>query len=98
VNALTLAARAAQAAPQAPEDRGQKFLDSPDFSGSDGTQLKAWIAQLRMVIRPKPASFPDVQSKIRYAFNCLRGIALGQTLPHVREDGTIGLKDLQDSI
>jgi hypothetical protein len=93
-NALTLAARAASAAPQAPEDRGQKFPDSPDFSGSDRTQLRGWIAQLRMVIRHKPASFPDEQSKMRYAFNRLRGIAMGQILPHVREDGTIGLEDL----
>jgi hypothetical protein len=38
-NALMLAARAAPAAPQPPEDRGQKFPDSPDFSGSDQTQL-----------------------------------------------------------
>jgi hypothetical protein len=43
-NALMLAARAAPAAP--PEDRGQKFPDSPDFSGSDRTQLRGWIAQL----------------------------------------------------
>jgi hypothetical protein len=49
-NALTLAARTAPAAPQAPEDRGQKFPDSPDFSGSDRTQLRGWIAQLQMVI------------------------------------------------
>jgi hypothetical protein len=47
-----------------------------------------------MVIRHKPASFPDEQSKMRYAFNRLRGIALGEILPHVREDGTIGLEDL----
>jgi hypothetical protein len=93
-NALTLAARAAPAAPQAPEDRGQKFPGSPDFSGSDRTQLRGWIAQLQMVIRHKPASFPDKQSKMRYAFNRLRGVALGQILPHVREDGTIGLGDL----
>jgi len=93
-NALTLAARAAPAAPQAPEDRGQKFPDSPDFSGSARTQLRGWIAQLRMVIRHKPASFPDEQSNMWYAFNRLRGIALGQILPHVREDGTIGLGDL----
>jgi len=93
-NALMLAARAAPAAPQAPEDRGQKFLDSPDFSGTDRTQLRGWIAQLRMVIRHKPASFPDEQSKMRYVFNRLRGIALGQILPHVREDGIIGLEDL----
>jgi len=45
-NALTLAARAAPAAPQVPEDRGQKFPNSPDFSGSDRTQLRGWIAQL----------------------------------------------------
>jgi hypothetical protein len=38
-NALTLAARVAPAAPQTPEDRVQKFPDSPDFSGSDRTQL-----------------------------------------------------------
>jgi len=93
-NALMLAARAAPAAPQAPEDRAQKFPDSPDFSGSDRIQLRGWIAQLRMVIRHKSASFPDEQSKMRYAFNRLRGIALGQILPHVREDGTIGLEDL----
>jgi len=48
-----------------------------------------------MVIRQKPASFPDEQSKMRYVFNRLRGIALGQILPHVRKDGTIGLEDLQ---
>jgi hypothetical protein len=47
-----------------------------------------------MVIRHKPASFPDEQSKMRYAFNRLRGVALGQILPQVREDGTIGLEDL----
>jgi len=34
-NALTLAARASPAAPQVPEDRGQKFPDSPDFSESN---------------------------------------------------------------
>jgi len=39
-NALMLAARAAPTAPQAPEDRGQKFPDSPDFSGTDQTQLR----------------------------------------------------------
>jgi len=93
-NALTLAARAAPAAPQAPEDRGQKFPDSPDFSGSDQTQLRGWNAQLWMVIRHKPTSFPDEQCKMRYAFNRLRGVALGQILPHVREDGPIVLEHL----
>jgi len=93
-NALMLAARTAPAAPQAPEDRGQKFPDSQDFSGSDRTQLGGWIAQLRMVIRHKPASFPDEQSKMRYTCNCLRGVALGKILPHVREYRTIGLDDL----
>jgi hypothetical protein len=47
-----------------------------------------------MVIRHKPASFPDEQSKMQYAFNRLKGIAFGQILPHVREDETIGLEDL----
>jgi hypothetical protein len=93
-NALTLAARTAPAAPQALEDQGQKFPDSPDFSQSDRTQLRCWIAQLRMVLQHKPASFADKQSRMRYAFIRLRGVALGQILPHVREDETIGLEDL----
>jgi len=93
-NALSLAVPVAPPARHQPEDRGQKFPDSPDFSGSDRTQLRGWIAQLRMVIRHKPASFPDEQSKMRYAFNRLRGVALGQILPHDREDGTTGLEDL----
>ena len=36
-NALTLAARAAPAAPQSLEDKGQKFPDSLNFSGLDRT-------------------------------------------------------------
>jgi hypothetical protein len=94
VNALTLAARVVPAAPQAPEDRGQNCPDSLDFSRSDQTQLRGWIAQLRIVIRHKPASFPDEQSKMRYAFNRLRAIVLGQILPHIQEVRTIGLGDL----
>jgi len=93
-NALKLAARVAPVAPQTLEDRGQKFPDSPDFSESDRTQLSGWIAQLQMVIRHKPASFSDEQSKMWYAFNRLRGVALGQILPHVQNDRMIGLDDL----
>jgi hypothetical protein len=93
-NALMLAARAAPAAPQSPDDKGQKFPDCPDFSGSDRTQLRGWIAQLRMVIQHKPASFPDEQSKMRYAFNRPRGVAFGQIMPHLQEDRTIGLENL----
>jgi len=92
-NALSLAAQVAPIPPQQPEDRGQKFPDCPDFSESDRALLRGWIAQLQMVIRHKPATFPDEQSKMRYAFNHLRGVALGQILPHVREDGEIGLED-----
>jgi len=40
VNVLSLAARAAPTPPQRLEDQGQKFPDSPDFSGSDRTQLR----------------------------------------------------------
>jgi hypothetical protein len=64
-NALTLAARAAPAAPQGPEDRGQKFPDSPDFAGTDRTQLRCCIVHLRMVIGHKPARFPNEQSNMR---------------------------------
>jgi hypothetical protein len=47
-----------------------------------------------MIIRHKPSSVPVEQSKMRYAFNCMSGLALGQILPHIRENGEIGLEDL----
>jgi hypothetical protein len=94
-NTLSLAAWAAPPAPHQQGNRGQKFPDSPDFSGLDRTQLRGWIAQLRIMIRHKPSSFPDEQSKMRYAFNCLSGVALKQILPHVWENGDIGLEGLE---
>ena len=51
-----------------------------------------------MFIRHKPASFPEEQSKMQYTFEHLSGIALCQILPHVREDGELGLEDLPPSI
>jgi hypothetical protein len=45
-HALSIAAPAAPAAPQQHEKKGQKFPDSPDFSGSNCTQSIDWIAQL----------------------------------------------------
>jgi len=64
VNALSLAAWAAVTPNQQLEDRGQKYPDSPDFSGSDRTELRGWIAQLRMFIRHTPTSFPKEQLKM----------------------------------
>jgi len=80
--------------PRAVDDRWQKFPDSPDISGSDRTQFSGWIAQLQMVKKHMPITFPDKQSKMQYTLNRLRGVALGQILPHIQEDGTIGLEDL----
>jgi len=97
-NVLSLVAWVAPTPPQHPEDRGQKFSDSPDFARLDRALLRGCIAQLRMVIRHKPSSFPDEQSKMRYASNRLRGVTLGQILPHVREDSEIRLEDLPASI
>ena len=93
-NALSLAARAAPTPPQGQQDRGQKFPDSPDISGSDRTQLTGWIAQLRMVIRHTPSMFPNEQANMRYAFNRLSGLAMKQIIPYVWENGEIGLGDL----
>jgi hypothetical protein len=93
-NALSLVVWAVPTPPQGQEDRGQKFPDSPTFSGLDRTQLGGWIAQLRMIIRHKPNSFPDAQSKMRFSFNRLSGLALRHILPHVRENGEIDLGDL----
>jgi len=47
-----------------------------------------------MVIRHNPTSFPDEQLKMRYAFNCLSRVALGQIVPHIRENGEKRLEDL----
>jgi hypothetical protein len=93
-NALSLAARLAPTPPQGPEERGQKFPDSPDFSGLARTQSRGWTAPLRMIVRHKPSSFPNEQLKMRYAFNHLSGLALRQILPHVRENGEVDLGDL----
>jgi hypothetical protein len=93
-NVLSLASRVVPTPPQGQKERGQKCADSLDFSGSDRSLLRGWIAQLRMVIRPKPSSFPDEQSKMRYAFNRLGGLALHQILQHVQKNGDIGLADL----
>jgi hypothetical protein len=93
-NALRLAPSVALAAPQAAEDREQKFADFSDLSGSDRTMLQGWIAQLRMVIQHKPTSFPKERSRMRYAFNLLSRVAIGQIMPHIRENGMIGLDDL----
>jgi hypothetical protein len=47
-----------------------------------------------MGIRHTPSRFPDEQAMMRYAFNRLSGLALKQILPHVRENGEVGLEDL----
>ena len=84
----------APAAPQGQEDKSQKFQDSPDFSGSDWTRLRGWIAQLQMVIQQKPGTFPNDQSKMQYVFIVLRV----KIVQHIWEDRTIGLLDPQASI
>jgi len=46
-----------------------------------------------MVIQLKPTRCPDEQPKMRSPFSLLRGVALGQIVPHLQEDGEIGLED-----
>jgi len=91
-NAPILATSSAPAAPQVAAAKGLKFPDSPDVSGLDRTQSIGWIAQLRMADWHKPTSFPDEKSKRRYASNRLREVALGQMLPHIRQNRDIGLQ------
>jgi len=93
-NALSFAVLAAPKPSQRQKDRGHKFLVSPEFSRSDRTQLRGWTAQVRMIIRHKPNSFPNDQSKMRYAFNRLGTPSLRQILPHVREHREIDLGNL----
>jgi hypothetical protein len=47
-----------------------------------------------MVICHTPSRFPDEQAKMWHAFTRLSGLALKQILPHVRDNGDIGLEDL----
>jgi hypothetical protein len=41
----------------------------------------------------KPNSFPEEQSKMRYAFNRLSRLIFGKILPHVQESGATDLGD-----
>jgi len=93
-NELPIPAWVSPTPPQQSENRRQKLPGSAEFSGSDRAQSRGRIAQLRMVMRHKPASCPNEQSKIRLALDCLREISLDQISPHVREDREIGLEDL----
>lgn len=92
-NALTLAARAALDALLAPEDRGQKFPDFTDNSRSHRTLMPGWIVQVHLVIRRKPASMPDLQSKLQFRFNHLRRVAVDRILLHIWHNGDTGLED-----
>jgi hypothetical protein len=47
-----------------------------------------------MVIQHTPSRFPDEQTKMRYALNCLSGLTLKQVLPYIRENGEIGIEGL----
>ena len=93
-NELPIPAWVSPTPPQHSEDRRQKLPDSPDISGSDQAQSRGRIAQLRMVIRHKPARCPNQQSKNRFSLDRLREISLDHISPHVWEDREIGLEDL----
>jgi hypothetical protein len=71
-----------------------KFPDSPASSGLYQSELRDLTAQCCMVIRRKPASFPDEQSQMQDTFHCLKTLTLQQILPHVRENSTVGLEHL----
>lgn len=90
-NALMFADRVAPALPEALEDGGRKIPDSPGIPGWDRTQLRGWIAQMRIAIRHKPASFPNEQWKMWYTFDRGSGGILGGILPHVQQNGDIEL-------
>jgi len=47
-----------------------------------------------MVIRHNPSSFLNEQSKRHFPFNYQKGVALGQIMAHVEDNGTIGLQNL----
>jgi hypothetical protein len=64
----------------------------PEMSRLPG-HFRGLIEHLYMVIRHKPRGVSDEQSKMQYAFNSLKSIALGQISPHVWEDGKICLGD-----
>jgi len=93
-NALTLAPRVALAAPPGQEVNGQKFPESPDFSTSDSTKLRGWIAQLHVVIPHKTGSLPNTHSQMWYIFHPRMGVATHQILPKVWQDGEMGRADL----
>lgn len=75
--------------------QGPRYDKIPDPERFDGTRskLSPFITQLQL----KTATYPDEQSKLRLAINCLTGDALHQVQSYVR-NGTVDLETLADLI
>ena len=77
--------RAARNAGAAPRSLFARIPDPPLFSGKDRKALRPFVMQLRLKIAEDAERMPTEQSRLRYAFSRLEGIALAQVLPHVQD-------------
>lgn len=59
----------------------------PDKFDGTRSKLRAFITQLRL----KAASYPNDQSKLRLAVNCLTGDAMDQVQAYVTENDRVNL-------
>ena len=64
-------------------------LPKPEPFTGERDKLRPFLAQLRL----QTATRPDVQSRLRYAISLLRGDALNQVLPYIRDE-RVELSDL----
>ena len=68
-----------------PAARSTKYPDPPMFSGRDCTQLRPFIAKLRLKLYFNRDWYVTEQQRLEYAIKRLEDLALGQILPYVEE-------------
>jgi hypothetical protein len=74
---------------------GRKGQTDPEkFTGEDCSQLRSFMALLRLHLIDCPGEFPNEQSKLRYAFSRLEGAALEQLI-HLMKDDHVNLGNFE---
>ena len=85
------------AAPQ-PAGQGEKLPDAPLYDGSRD-ELRAFVTHLRLKLLSDQGRYPTARQRVAYAVGRLRGRAMQQLIPFIREDGeTASLDDVEDVI
>jgi len=65
---------------------GKGFRDAPIFDGGKAEELRTCMIQLGNKLAAQPSCFPNDQTCLRYAVNCLSGPALNMIHSYVSEN------------